>query len=374
MLAPLLETGTVSLVEFADDGHLPAIVIATEVHAPVAEVARVIGDPRRYPEFMPALDEVKVNPAPESATAISYEWAWRTAIFTLRGTNAMERFAPPFDHPEQGWRFVVRSTGGDLGTGRTVWRILPRGPDRALLMSSSRLDLRDANYLVRQFASASQSVNRTIHIAIALAMVLRTRMEAERRVGHARPPVAIAGGDPERPAIDATSLEPLLGRGDVIWVETSGADLGRVAVIGAMHTPVSTTRAAILDPEGFTAALVRGARATVVDTSPDGIRFDWGLDLPLVGSSGQMRLAERGDGRVHLDGIHGAFARARWRFETIARAYGTLVVTWGRFDPADGVWLVRVVTEADAAFRPGLACATQLMMVRGLRTRLIRGI
>ena len=58
----------------------------------------------------------------------------------------------------------------------------------------------------------------------------------------------------------------------------------------------------------------------------------------------------------------------------MARPYGTLVFSWGRFDPADWLWLLRVVTDADAAFRPGLGSATQLMMVRGLRTRLVRGL
>jgi hypothetical protein len=371
-IAPLLRSGTVSLVEFAYDGQLPAIVIATEVDAPAADVARVVGDPRQYPTFMPALSEVGVTA--EEGTQLSYSWTWRTAVFTLRGTNVMQTFAPPPDHPEAGWRFVVRSTGGDLGAGRTVWRVLPRADGRTLLMTSSRMDLRDANYIARQLAAASQSMNRTVNIAIGFAMVLRTRMEAERRAGRVRAPLPADAGDPARPPIDALAVEGLLPRGDVMWVETSGTDLGRIAVIGAMHTPEATTRAAMLDPNGFTQGLLQGAHATVVESGPEGTRFDWGIDLPLVGSSGQMLVAPQSDGTVHLDGVRGALGGARWRFETAQRPYGTLVTTWGRFDPADGLWLIRVVTDADGAFRPGLASATQLMMMRGLRTRLIRGI
>lgn len=370
-IAPLLRTGTVSLVEYANDGELPAVVIATEVDAPAAEVARVIGDPRHYPDFMPALDEVTVTT--DEAGQLSYTWAWQTSIFQLRGDNVMQQFAPPPEHPEVGWRFVVRSTGGDLGAGRTVWRVLPRG-DRALLMTSSRMDFRDANYIARQLASASSSMNRTVNIAINFAMILRTRMEAERRAGRTRPALTIPAGDPERPPIDAIALEGMFGRGDVMWVETNGADLGRVAVIGAMHTQLDVTRRAMLDPQGFTQGLLQGAHATILERDERGTRFEWGIDLPLVGTSGQMQLGEHDDGRVHLDGVQGALSAARWRFETVARPYGTLVITWGRFDPADGMWLLRVVTEADGAFRPGLASATQLMMVRGLRTRLIRGI
>lgn len=371
-LAPLLRSGTVALVEFAVDGALPAIVIATEVDAPPDEVARVIGDPRRYPDFMPALDQVDVET--DAGGQLAYSWSWQTAIFTLRGTNVMQQFAPPAGQEARGWRFVVRSTGGDLGAGRTVWRVLPRPGGRSLVMTSSRMDFRDANYIARQLSTASSSMNRTVTIAISFAMLLRTRIEAERRAGHARAPLATPSGDPERPAFDPIAVERLLGRGDVMWVETSGADLGRIAVIGAMHTPEATTRAAMLDPQGFTQGLLQGAHARILERDERGTHFEWGIDLPLVGSSGQMRLGEQGDGRVHLDGVQGALSAARWRFETIARPYGTLVFTWGRFDPADGLWLLRVVTDADAAFRPGLGSATQLMMVRGLRTRLIRGI
>lgn len=370
LLEPLLANGTVSLVEFATAQTVPAVVIATEVDAPASVVADVISDPRRYPDFMPALDEVHLEA--ETADGLSYSWEWRTAIFTLRGTQAMQRYAPPPDHPEIGWRFVVRSTGGDLGAGRSVWRVLPRG-DRTLLITSSRMDLRDANYLARQLAAAGTSMNRTVNVSINFAMILRTRVEAERRAGRTRTPLVIAAGEPERPTVDARALGPLLGRGDLTWVETTGTDLGRVAVIGRVHTDVETTRAAMLDPEGFTASLVAGSSATVVDREGTTTRFRWGLDLPLVGTSGQMRLGEQEPGgRMFLDGEEGALSHARWRFETLASgAAGTTVVSWGRFDPADGLWLLRVVSEADAAFRPGLATATQLMMIRGLRHRLL---
>lgn len=372
-LAPLLRTGTVSLVEFAGEGQVPAVVIATEVHAPAADVARVIGDPGRYPEFMPALDEVTVES--DAGGQLAYAWGWHTSVFTLRGTNTMQQYAPPRGHPEMGYRFVVRATGGDLGEGRTVWRVLPRGADRSLVMTSSRMDLQDANYLARQLSQGGSSINRTVNIAINFAMLLRTRMEAERRAGHTRPAIATpSGDDPERPVFDATRLERMFGRGDLMWVETSGDDLGRVAVIGAMHTQEPITRAAMLDPEGFTRGLLIGSHASVLERGPSGVRFEWGIDLPLVGTSGQMQLGEGADGRVHLDGVQGALSTARWRFETVARPYGTMVVTWGRFDPAEGLWLLRAVTDADGAFRPGLGGAAQLMLVRGLRSRLIRGI
>lgn len=371
-LAPLLAAGTVCMVEFTTPDRLPAIIVATEIDAPPATVAAIVGDPAHYPDFVPALDSVTVTS--DDASGLSYSWAWQAAVFTLSGTNTLQRFAPPEGHPEVGWRFVVRSTGGDLGTGRTVFRVLPSGPSRSVLISASRMDLRDANYIARQLAGGGASTNRSLNMALSIAMVLRTRVEAERRAGRVRPAIA-AASTLERPSFDWVGLEPLLVRGDLIWFESSGTDLGRVAVTGVVPASEERVRTAMLDPQGFAQGLLSGAHATVLESSPEtGTRFEWGIDLPLVGTSGQMRISHGSDGLIHMDGVSGALREARWRFDTTPRPYGTLVMTWGRFDLADGLWLIRVITEADGAFRPGLSSAAQLMMVRGLRLRIQRGL
>jgi hypothetical protein len=367
VLEPLLSSGIVSLVEFAYGDELPAVVIACTVEASAEEVARVIGEPGGYPAFMPALDSVAVTGT--EGDAQSYDWTWQTSIFTLRGQNTMQRYDPPAEHPERGYRFVIRQVGGDLGTGRTVWRVVPRGPGRSLIMSSSRMDLRDSNYIARQLAAASTTVNRAINIALAFSMVLRTRGEAERRVGFTRPRVEDAGDDPAEPTVDTAPMEPMLLRGDLMWVETSdGTDQGRVVAIGRMHVDEARTRTAILDPAGFTQGFLQGAHATSLEAE-EGSRFEWGIDLPLVGTSGVMHMTEHADGVIALDGESGALSTARWRFRTRPRDYGTLVTAWGRFDLAEGLWLVRVVQDADAAFRPGLSASAELMMLRGLRAR-----
>lgn len=368
LLQPLLDTGVVSLVEFAYGDQIPAIVIACEIEAPADVVASVVGEPAHYPEFMPALDSVEVTSAEGSSQ--SYDWSWHTSIFTLHGQNTMVRYEPPADQPARGYRFVVRSEGGDLGTGRTVWRVIPQGASRSLVMTSSRMDLRDANYIARQLAAASSTMNRSIHVALAFSMMLRTRTEAERRASYHRDRVVLPEGDPVEPSFDPTVYENLLLRGDLMWVETSdGSDQGRVVGLGRIHTDEARTRAAILDPYGFTQGLLQGAHATMLP-SDDGTRFEWGIDLPLVGTTGVMHMREQPDGIVALDAESGALNGARWRFRTRTRDYGTLLTAWGRFDLGDGLWLVRVVQDADPAFRPGLSSSAELMMVRGLRTRL----
>lgn len=371
LLAPLLDTGVVSLVEFAYGTDLPAVVLACRIEAPPDVVADVIGNPARYPEFMPALDEVTLEPRAETG-ALAYGWSWHAAIFTLHGLNTMETYAPPADHPERGYRFVVRSTGGDLGVGRTVWRVMPDGAGRSIVMSSSRMDLRDANYIARSMAAASSTVNRAVNVGLSFSMMLRTRAEAERRSGFARALIPTATGEPTRPTIDPVPLEAMLLRGDLLWVETTdGSDQGVVLAFGRMHNPEEAVRTAIRDPGGFTRGLLSGAHANILEETSDGTRFEWGIDLPLVGTSGEMTMSERADGTHCLDATSGALSGAAWRFALTVRDYGVIMTSWGRFDLGDGLWLIDVVEDADPSFRPGLSSSAELMMVRGLRARLM---
>jgi carbon monoxide dehydrogenase subunit G len=374
-LAPLLDGGVVSLVEWAYGTELPAVVIACRVDAPVDVVAAVIGDPARYPDFMAALDGVTVTSEElrGDVRSLAYEWAWQASVFTLHGENTMEAYAPPAEAPERGYRFVVRSTGGDLGVGRTVWRVLPDGSG-SLVMSSSRMDLRDANYIARSLAAASSSVNRSINVALAFSMVTRTRAEAERRHGRSRAHLPTLSGEPAPLAFDATRIEDVLMRGDLLWVETTdGTDQGRVVAFTRLSQRPDQVRAAILDPAGFTNGMLSGAHANILEAGEAGTRFEWGIDLPLVGTSGEMRMSERSDGVLCLDATSGALSGAAWRYETLPRSYGTLLTAWGTFDLASGLWLVDVVQGADPSFRPGLSASAELMMVRGLRYRLDRG-
>lgn len=374
-MGPLLDTGVVAFVEWAYGTELPAVVIACRVEAPPDVVAGVIGDPARYPEFMPALDAVTVTSDATTADvrSLSYSWTWQAAVFTLHGDNTMDLYAPPSGSPERGYRFVVRSTGGDLGVGRTVWRVLP-DHGGSLIMSSSRMDLRDANYIARSLAAASSSVNRSINVALAFSMVLRTRTEAERQVGFARPRISEPSGDPPRPPIDPTSVETMLIRGDLLWVESSdGTDQGRVVALSRLSQSSDRVRGAILDPGGFTQGMLSGAHANILEAGPGGTRFSWGIDLPLVGTSGEMLMSEREGGTLCLDATSGALEGAAWRFALAPRDYGTLLTAWGTFDLGSGLWLIDVVQGADPSFRPGLSASAELMMVRGLRYRLDRG-
>jgi hypothetical protein len=377
-LGQLLERGPIALVEFAPADELPALVFAANVEAPAATLAAVVADPAGYPRFMGVLDAVQVTARHEQQLA--YDWTWRTAMFELRGSNAMTVTPPPEGRPQEGWRFGVRATGGDLGTGRMLWRVVPTGERTSLLTLSMRLDLRDANYLARRMSAASKTVNRSVNVALGYVMVLGARAEAQRRAGVAERRLARPATDELAPAdLDLARLAPVLARGDLVGLELDGGRLSRAVAIARTGTGADLVLPVVADPTAFGSALMPGghARVTGAEVRDGATFFDWEVALPIVGTSGRMRLA-RVDPRGHVvdvRGVSGALDRGRWRFEThVQRSGEAVVVGVGRFDPGDTSWLLRAVVGSSADFGAGLAGAMELMVVRAIRNRALEAL
>jgi len=366
LLAPQLEHGPVALVEFSGEAELPAIIFAARVRAPAATVARVIADPTAYPRFMPALDSVDVQSRRDSS--IAYEWTWRTTIFTLRGSNVMTIYPGPGQRRDRPYRIESRSTGGDLGTGRLTWRVYPDGPDRSLLVLSSRLDLRNANYVTRQISQGGRSINRTINLSLALIMVLGTSREAERVAG--APPVTEGPGHPlERPQVDVRALAPMMSRGDLLFLHMTGDRLDQVAIVGRPGQSLERVREVMTDPREFGPALVPGSYARVTSEENGEVDFDWGVDIPLVGTSGTMRLNDTGS-VVMIEAVGGALTGGRWRFDTELLPWNEPVVLgWADFDPATAGWLIRALVQGNPEFGFGIAAGSQVMLLRAIRSR-----
>jgi len=366
LLAPHIARGPVALIEFRGQAELPAIHFAMRVRAPAARIAEVIANPGGYPSFMPALDEVEVTG--RRRNMVSYRWTWQTAVFTLHGDNVLQVYPAPVGRSDRPYRIESRATGGDLGTGRLVWRVYPEGPNQSLLTLSARLDLREANYLTRQINRGQNSINRTINISLAYVMLHGTAKEAERRVG--APTLRAPEAPLTRPEVDVQALAHLLGRGDLLLMDTTGDRLNQVTVVGRIGRDEARTREVMTDPREFGPALVPGAYARIVRQGDQDLDFEWGVNMPLIGTSGKMRLGETGDGTVSIDAIEGALEGGRWRFATETYPNGeAIVIGWADFDPADASWLIRAMVADDPPLGAGIAGGTSIMLVRGIRSR-----
>jgi hypothetical protein len=365
LLAPYLERGSVGLVELSQGDVLPAVSVASYVEAPADLAARVIGTPADYPKFMRTLDHVEVLSKTASQTA--YKWTWQTGVLFLEGENRMTALAPPKDKPQLGHRISVKSERGQLGEGRLMWRVIPVSPQRSLVSLSMRVDMRDANFVMRQLDAAARSVNRSVNIALCYVMLLGAKREAERQTG--RTPTLPAEVAFQPPKVNLAKLHGLLGRGDLLLMELTDKGLGKLGIVARMDASRERLAPIINEPEMFGKSLVPGSYTRVTKREGALKTFSWGIGLPLIGTSGTMTLRSENNG-VALEAIDGALKGGRWRFDTPVLSSGeAAIVGYSQFDISKASWLIEKITSLDPVMGHGLAAATQVMLVRALRKR-----
>ncbi len=365
LLAPLLDRGAVALVELVKDETLPAVLVATYVDAPADLVAGIIAKPQDYPKFMRTLDHVEV--LSQTPTQSAYKWTWQTGVLFLEGENRMTMITPPKDHPEFGHRISVKSEQGHLGEGRLMWRVYPAGPKRSLMLLSMRVDMREANFVMKQLKAAAKSVNRSVNLALCYVMALGTKREAEKRVGA---PNTLPDQVPfEAPSLDLPKFKKLLGRADLLLMELTKDGLGKISVVGRTGMLPESVRPVMTEPETFGKSLVPGSYTRV--TKREGTRklFEWGISLPLIGTSGLMQMDEQAN-TLTIDAIDGALKGGKWRFDTPTLPGGeAVVVGYSQFDITKTTWLIEKIAGLDPYMGHGLAAASQVMMLRALRRR-----
>lgn len=365
LLAPLLERGPVALVELAKEDILPSVLVATYVDAPADLVARVIAQPQDYPKFMKTLDHVKV--LSQRPNQVAYKWTWQTGVLFLEGENRMSVFPPPAERPDLGHRISVKSERGQLGEGRLMWRVFPMGDKRSLLMLAMRVDMRDANFVMQKLASAAKSVNRSVNLALCYVMVLGTKREAEKRAG--APESFAKNVTFEAPELDLPKLKTLLGRADLLLMELTPQGLGKLSVVGRTGMRPASLLPVMTEPETFGKSLVPGSYTRVTKREGKEKTFEWGISLPLIGTSGTMHMQEQ-DGTLAIAAVDGALKGGQWRFATPTLPNGeAVVVGYASFDITKTTWLIEKIASLDPYMGHGLAAASQVMMLRALRKR-----
>ncbi|MFK7989946.1 MAG: SRPBCC family protein [Sandaracinaceae bacterium] len=366
-LSPLLDRHVVGLVQHYRRSPFPASHFAAEVKAPPADVFALLSEASGFPAFMPALSEMTVVEENRASTALT--WRWQTAVFSLEGQTTMTVYAPPPSQARRGYRIVFERTQGDLGRGREVWRIVPRG-EGSLVTLSTRMDLSDGSYVARQMQG--RSLSRAAAATFGLGMMLNVRAEAERRAGR-EPRTPLPGLI--RPHLgNVRALDPIVRNGDLMIIDANEHEVGQVAFLSLHGWPEDQIRSILRHPVAFASALIGGSDAEVSSEHTDeGLRFDWEVHSALSGMGGEMTLSETPDGTLALEALDGTLEGGSWRFRTESLPNDeAMILGWARFDPASAHPLLGAIVDADPSFRAGLVASAHAALVRAMRVRLLR--
>jgi hypothetical protein len=198
-------------------------------------------------------------------------------------------------------------------------------------------------------------------------MALHTQLESERREPRARAPLPAASV--HKPAVELQRLGPLLNRGDLLLFEAHGPTLDQISVLGMVAQSEAKVQNVMHDAKAFGSSLVPGSKAEIVAHKDATTTFDWEINLPLLGVSGQMRMLDQGRS-MSIEATQGALQGGRWWFElTPVAPEATLVTGWAHFDFDNSSWLLEKLVSADAYLGHGMIGASQLMLLRAVRSR-----
>ncbi len=374
---PLLDRAIVTHIEMTEVVELPQVSVLARAEASCGALLAVARDVASYPSFMPAIDTVTI--ASSTAETVGYDWTWQASILSFRGRSSVTTMAD--GDGSRGFRVVFETRSGDLGRARRVLRGTPlRGVDgreRCQLQLVGRQDVRDANYLAREASGSALTLSRTMSLVLSIATVAGLRGEAERRAGFVRERIASPVGDPRSLDVDPRPLAPLLARGELFVLETTdGSDLGTIVGLARMFSfGPDRVRQAFFDPVRFTVGLLRGASISELERTERGTRYGWSVDVPFLGSSGELLIRDVTSDEVELEAIAGAMRGGRIVLGTAPAegGYSTYATLAARLDPADGMPIIAAIESTDPAFRPGLVASGLLMAFRGLRRGLNEG-
>jgi hypothetical protein len=168
-LAPMLEHGTVLVVQSTRGGPVAQVLLAEAVDAPAAIVRRVIREADRWPEFIDSLESQTMT----QVTDASWDLEWRISIpmGSVGGTSRMKL------RPDGA--IVVDTLSGDIQSGRAHWAALGRGEGRSILVHHSYSDLREASWLLGILLDAEPYLEHGILGAAGTLAVTRMKARAE---------------------------------------------------------------------------------------------------------------------------------------------------------------------------------------------------
>ncbi|MBX7190640.1 MAG: hypothetical protein K1X94_01195 [Sandaracinaceae bacterium] len=370
---PLLDRAVVTHIESTEFVELPQVTVVGRANVSCDAVLAVARDVAAYPSFMPAIDTVAIESS--AADVTSYEWTWQASVLSFRGHSVITTVAD--GDGASGFRMVYETHTGDLGRARRVLRGTPvvGDPSRCQLVLAGRHDVRDANYIARESAGSALTISRSLSLVLSIATVARLRGEAERRAGVSRPRIASPLGDPRSLSVDPSALSLLVSRGELFVLETTdGSDLGAIVGVTRLLFPADRVRHAFFDPVSFCVGLLHGASLTELSREEGRARYGWNVEVPFLGSSGELLIRDVTTDEVELEATSGAMQGGRIVLGTRpADGTNTFATLAARLDAADGVPIVAAIESTDPAFRPGLVASGLLMAFRGLRRGLNEG-
>lgn len=165
----LIAFGPLAIIESNTDGTLKQCVLLADVAASKEQLAKIIHQPGRYPEFLPNIAEQKVVDAGGGKLKLAYELD--VPLANLEGESLMEI--------EASGDVEVVATGGDITRGRWRWELTALGPDRSMPIHYAYSDVRETSFFVRKLIEKQPLFEHGIVVAASTVAIMGMKARAE---------------------------------------------------------------------------------------------------------------------------------------------------------------------------------------------------
>ncbi len=370
-LEPWLERGDLVLMESKPDGTLAQVGLFGLVRAKPSTVFEVLSHPEAYPAMIPSM--VRSEIVARHGDVEDVAWEIEIPFKNPEGVNRYEIAAP--DHVK------YYPISGSVPYGAWLWHVVPLPGGRSIVAHYCTADLGAISWIVRKFLAAWPTFE---HGAVAttgivyLRAVARRAEELERGVTF--PKIRYRPG--RRPSLmslvshkaplSVEPLGPLLQRGVAALVQyTRDGSLEQVSIIARIHAGPDRVADILWKVEEYPEFIPSISELEVLERSPDVIRYDQHMTMPLVDLEMHLKLKRQGTRfmRISLPGGELPSSMAGWELLPGGPTGTTTSFYYMYYDPGEIAWFVKKLLQREPSFFPGLNLATGLVLVRSVQDR-----
>jgi ribosome-associated toxin RatA of RatAB toxin-antitoxin module len=171
-VAKLLRHGQLALIESYPDGALKQVALLAEVNASPEQMAKIVQDPAKYPEFIPNFAEQKVTPTDDGK--LKMEWELEVPMVNLTGISMMTI--------EKDGSVDVVAIEGDIKRGRWRWEFNQRPNGITIPVHYAYSDVREASWVTKMIVEKQPLFEHGIVIASGTVAMhaMKARAEGKR--------------------------------------------------------------------------------------------------------------------------------------------------------------------------------------------------
>ena len=159
------------MIESHSDGALKQVALFAEVKSTKANMAKIVQNPAKYPDFIPNFAKQKVTKQPSGK--LKMEWELEVPMANLTGTSMMTI--------ESDGSVDVVAVGGDIKRGRWRWEFNERPGGVLVPVHYAYSDVRESSWVTRMIVEKQPLFEHGIVIASGTVALHAMKARAEGR-------------------------------------------------------------------------------------------------------------------------------------------------------------------------------------------------